>query len=287
MSVAEEMATTGPGAVLRAARTERQLSVDRVAMALRLSARQVLALEEEDFDRLPGPTYVRGYLRNYAQYLGIPAEPLIEAFNRLPAAARRAEFVAPATQPQLTSSHALVKLATVLVAVVVFGLAAIWWAGEGEEPSPAVLPEERPAQGIDAVPPAADDEMPSVPAQSAIDRTAEISSPATAEAPAESPVAAAPDEAPAVAPPVAPLSRLVLYVHEDSWADVRDARDRRLIYETIVAGRVVTLEGVAPLHVFLGNVDGVRVEFEGRPYEASRHKRGQVARFTLGAAPAP
>lgn len=79
----------------------------------------------------------------------------------------------------------------------------------------------------------------------------------------------------------------MLYVHDDSWADVRDARQQRLIYETIAAGRVVTLEGVAPLQVFLGNVDGVRVEFQGRPYDAARHKRGQIARFTLGAAPNP
>lgn len=287
MSMAEEATMTGPGATLRAARTERQISVDRAAAALRLSPRQVAALEADDFDQLPGPTYVRGYLRNYAQYLGIPAEPLIAAFNELPAAARRVEFTAREPEPQLTSSHALVRLGTVLVAGVVLGLAAIWWAGKEAGPPATVSSEERAADSAEPMAEAAAPVSPSEPEQAA---TAETPAAATTDAPAvepaKRPINAVPDAAPVVAPD-APRSRLVLYVHQDSWADVRDARDRRLIYETIVAGRVVTLEGVAPLQVFLGNVDGVRVEFEGRPYDASRHKRGQVARFTLGTARTP
>jgi cytoskeleton protein RodZ len=79
-----------------------------------------------------------------------------------------------------------------------------------------------------------------------------------------------------------PRGRLVLRTLEDCWADVRDAAGNRLLYETIQAGRMVSVEGAAPLSVFLGNVDGVRVEFNGMPYDAARHRRGQVARFTLG-----
>lgn len=285
--------TSGPGATLRQERIERQLSVERVATALHLSPRQIAALEEDDYENLPGPTYVRGYLRSYAHYLGLRAEPLLAAFNRLPAASRRVELTAPAPTQQLTSSHALVKLGTVLIAGVVLGLAAIWWAGqdtrppvpgasselsasnEGESPRQSeahiepVEPETKPPLESDATPPVA-------------------SEPASRPESAERATAAgqAQDPTPAIAPD-APRSRLVLYVHQDSWADVRDARQERLVYDTIEAGRVVTLEGVAPLQVFLGNVDGVRIEFEGRPYDATRFKRGQVARFTLGTAPRP
>jgi len=66
---------------------------------------------------------------------------------------------------------------------------------------------------------------------------------------------------------------------------VRDAKQTRLIYETIPAGRIVGLEGVPPFQVFLGNVDGVKVIFEGRPFDAARYKRGTTARFTVGTAP--
>jgi cytoskeleton protein RodZ len=74
-----------------------------------------------------------------------------------------------------------------------------------------------------------------------------------------------------------------LYALEESWADIRDAGQNKLLYETVAAGRVVMLEGAPPLTVFLGNADGVRLEFNGRPYDVSRHKRGQIARFTLNA----
>jgi cytoskeleton protein RodZ len=44
----------------------------------------------------------------------------------------------------------------------------------------------------------------------------------------------------------------------------------------------VTLEGVAPLSVFLGNAAGVRLDYNGRAVDVARHKRGMMARFTLG-----
>jgi len=69
---------------------------------------------------------------------------------------------------------------------------------------------------------------------------------------------------------------------KDSWVDVRDAQGNRLLYEVINAGRSVTVEGNAPLSVFLGNVEGVRVEFNGQPFDVSPFRRGEVARFTLG-----
>jgi cytoskeleton protein RodZ len=75
---------------------------------------------------------------------------------------------------------------------------------------------------------------------------------------------------------------MVLHAIQESWADIRDARDNRLLYENVPAGRRISIEGVAPFSVFLGNADGVRVEFNGQDYDVSRHKRGQVARFTLG-----
>jgi cytoskeleton protein RodZ len=68
----------------------------------------------------------------------------------------------------------------------------------------------------------------------------------------------------------------------DSWADVRDANGNRLLYETIPAGRTVAIEGAAPLSVFLGNAEGVRVEFNGTVFDVTRHRRGDFARFTLG-----
>jgi cytoskeleton protein RodZ len=79
----------------------------------------------------------------------------------------------------------------------------------------------------------------------------------------------------------------VLVVDQESWIDIRDARQVKLLYETVPAGRTVALEGVAPVSVFLGNAAGVRLEYNGRSFDVVRHKRGMVARFTLGETAAP
>jgi len=83
-----------PGEVLRKAREARGESVTDVARTLKLSAHQLEALEDGRFDVLPGPTFVRGFLRNYARYLEIDPEPLLEGIStRTPTAADLASMI--------------------------------------------------------------------------------------------------------------------------------------------------------------------------------------------------
>jgi cytoskeleton protein RodZ len=79
-SAGAEAAPTEPGAgqLLRAARLERGLSIDDVARQLRLSVRQVTALEEDDYSRLSSATFLRGFVRNYAKLLQMDAAPLLQ-----------------------------------------------------------------------------------------------------------------------------------------------------------------------------------------------------------------
>lgn len=286
----------GPGDMLRQARTNQGLSLEQAARQLNLSSRHIAALEADDYQSLPGTTYVRGYLRRYANLLGLSPENVLDSFNRLPIAAHQIDLVAPAPVRQISSGDSLIKLGTLLVIGLVVGLAVVWWQGQervGPPREPAVPPVAlAPAQPtVDVVVPAPDAPAP-------VSRPADVP---TARSPAEAPAPAAraPGANATPAPesstpevvnvdPNAPRARLVLYVMEESWADVRDAYQRRLIYETVPAGRVVTLEGPVPLNVFLGNVDGVRVELNGREYDTRRHKRGQIARFTVSeSAPHP
>jgi cytoskeleton protein RodZ len=71
-------AEPGAGQLLRAARLERGLSIDDVARQLRLSVRQVTALEEDDYSRLSSATFLRGFVRNYAKLLQMDAAPLLQ-----------------------------------------------------------------------------------------------------------------------------------------------------------------------------------------------------------------
>ena len=65
------------GTLLREAREARGLTLDDLARTLNLQPRIVAALERDDHDALPAPTFVRGYIRSYARLLGLPVDPLL------------------------------------------------------------------------------------------------------------------------------------------------------------------------------------------------------------------
>lgn len=58
------------------------LSIEQVAADTRISSRFIQALEDEQFEVLPAPVYVRGFLRSYANYLKMDAQPLLEELSR-------------------------------------------------------------------------------------------------------------------------------------------------------------------------------------------------------------
>ncbi|MCC6386038.1 MAG: helix-turn-helix domain-containing protein [Dehalococcoidia bacterium] len=65
------------GKSLRDARVQRGISIEQVAQETRISPRFLQALEDERFDELPAPVYVRGFLRSYANFLQLDPEPLV------------------------------------------------------------------------------------------------------------------------------------------------------------------------------------------------------------------
>ena len=67
---APEVAAPMPGAILLEERRRQSLSLTDVARQLKLSPRQVEALERDDYAALPGPVFVRGFMRNYARHAG-------------------------------------------------------------------------------------------------------------------------------------------------------------------------------------------------------------------------
>jgi cytoskeleton protein RodZ len=69
------------GAMLAAARRNANMSVTEVATQLRRGVNQVESLEADDYQRLPGATFVRGLIRNYAKLVNIDAEAVIKAYE--------------------------------------------------------------------------------------------------------------------------------------------------------------------------------------------------------------
>ena len=75
-------ARTAIGATLREARRRYGLEVREVEERTKIRARYIRALENEDWETLPAPAYVRGFLRTYGQMLGLDGEMLADEYRR-------------------------------------------------------------------------------------------------------------------------------------------------------------------------------------------------------------
>lgn len=317
-AAAGESAVPSPGAQLRRAREARGESVSEVAFALKLNPRQIDALERDDFAALPGTAFVRGFLRNYARYLGLDAAPLLDGVQRLAGAAapdlspiRNADGDLPSHSGRRRGTFPAGMLVLVLVLMVAAG-----WYFDGfrtDSPGPvesgpaALLPAERGDAGPPSVAGAAvlgadNPPQPEAAANTPAATAAEI--PLKAETPAAAEGGVAPTSAPAAPVPPAQVAedgnsgagspspaapetggsrgRLVLRFGADSWIEVRDAAGAILHSGLNRAGTARTVQGAPPFALVVGNAAGVAVEFDGRTVDLAAHTRGSVARLTLG-----
>ena len=69
------------GNSLREARLRQQLDFPELEQQTKIRAKYLKALEDEDFDVLPAPTYVKGFLRNYADALGLEGQLYVDEYN--------------------------------------------------------------------------------------------------------------------------------------------------------------------------------------------------------------
>ena len=100
----ENAGSTEIGATLRDARRRYGMEVREVEDRTKIRARYIRALENENWDALPAPAYVRGFLRTYGQLLGLDGEMLADEYRR-----RHGEGTAPAgpgpSEPLLSESR--------------------------------------------------------------------------------------------------------------------------------------------------------------------------------------
>lgn len=137
-----EAESAAPGRLVRAQREARGLSVAEVADALHLTMHYVKALESDDYAKLPGLTFVKGYFRTYGRLLGMDTEALLATYDAY--VQGRDDLVDRQVQDfriRRRNDQAVVW-ALVAGAVLVVALIAGWWwfgrdmAGLGALPAP-------------------------------------------------------------------------------------------------------------------------------------------------------
>ncbi len=70
------------GQKLKDARIQRKLSIEEVAIATKIKPQFLFAIERDAYDELPSPAYAQGFVRNYAEYLGLPKIQTTALFKR-------------------------------------------------------------------------------------------------------------------------------------------------------------------------------------------------------------
>ncbi|MDP3540469.1 MAG: DUF4115 domain-containing protein [Azonexus sp.] len=283
------------GELLAEARKARGLTVIDVAQTLKLGTRQVEALENGDWQGLPGQTFVRGFVRNYARMVQIDSAPLMVLLDGVlekPVNCLAVPDIRPTSMPVTGGSAirrdrvvvltgaGLVVLAALAYFLMPNDLSALRESTQGlldslarkEEPAPApVIPPATPAEPV--FPPGATPQQ--------------VMNP-QAVVPGEMPPAAATPDASVPKTLVsqkstqdanAPQMRFVF--EKESWLEVRD-RDNKLVFsQRLAAGTEQVLSGEGPLSLVIGYAPGVRLFWHGQSVDLAPHTRGDVARLVL------
>ena len=116
-----------PGAFLAAEREKRGISVDYIASKLNLRTQVLLHLEADDYESLPNPVFIKGYIRGYCKHLDIQADPLIEAYNLICPKEVKIEKAVWQSQPEEEKNEKWLHWMAAGFAVVAVVSVSIWW----------------------------------------------------------------------------------------------------------------------------------------------------------------
>src|SRR5512143_1331636 len=86
------------GQRLKTAREEQHLTLEKVFEATRIRVQYLQALEADDLSVMPSPVQARGYLRNYAEFLGLDVDQILDELRASHAQSASAEVIGPADE---------------------------------------------------------------------------------------------------------------------------------------------------------------------------------------------
>ena len=255
------------GAALREARERLGLSVADVESRLKFASRQIEALETDNFTRLPEIFFVRRFVRSYAKLLQLDPDPLLAALPIAPVQpslhAASIAIEVPFPNTYATRRLKIIWLAIGLVAVMITLVLFVWL--NRSKPTmpqatvetielPAAMPT--PASVVIAVPP---DALVVSPEAAAAAKVIKIESNSASKQSAS----------------------IRLTFDADSWVKVTDNDGKILLSQLNSSGSEQHLKGRPPFSVVIGNINGVRLYYQGKLVELAPFYNGGTARLKL------
>lgn len=118
-----------PGETLRQARESNGWSLAEVALKLNLTSTSLANLEAGSFDKLPGHTFARGYIRAYAKLLGIDQAVLVQEFDQFTGTDAQGSNVhgLGRIEEPTRVSHTILRIVSLLLLIAVVGGGFVWW----------------------------------------------------------------------------------------------------------------------------------------------------------------
>ena len=135
------------GSSLREARVRQNLDFPELEERTKIRPKYLRALEDERFDILPAPTYVRGFLRSYAESLGLDGQPFVDEYNSRftvgeDDAPLRARRVPPPRHDRGPRESRMAAVALVAIAIATALVIAAWrFGGPESENVPGLAPQ--------------------------------------------------------------------------------------------------------------------------------------------------
>ena len=308
-STEEEVAPVAlPGHRLKLTREDLHLSKDEVAHHLHLDVQIVEALESDNYESLPSPAYICGYLRSYARILKLPEDEIVNAYSKGHEinAALIPETVS--MEPEKKMNPAVMKFAVIIILVLLIAAGLMWIAEKFhmfdvvtntestniDVPIPEVNRTtviERPAQVQEQI---QQYHAENVTAEQRLDVGEDAKSISSESAVADNTqnqeTTTSPfliDEggsavnATAIVEPVQAGDLKLVFV-DDSWIEVTDSVGKRHLYRLVDKGSEIYVDGIPPYTILLGNAEGVDVFYKNKPFNHKRYQRDQIAYFRLG-----
>ncbi|WP_434655891.1 helix-turn-helix domain-containing protein [Pseudomonas sp. Z1-14] len=143
-----------PGETLRQARESNGWSLAEVALKLNLTVTSLSNLEAGAFDKLPGHTFARGYIRAYAKLLGMDQTVLVQQFDQYTGSDAQGSSVHSLgrIEEPVRVSHTILRIVSLLLLIAVIGGGFVWWQDQAslrsKEPV-AMNPEHVEVEGAD------------------------------------------------------------------------------------------------------------------------------------------
>jgi len=263
----------GVGRMLSQLREQRGLTINDVAQRLKYGVKQIEALEAEAYGTLPGSTFVRGMVRNYAKLLDADPQAVLGALEKnyspgevsLDLRAKRIPF--PQGGKRGTRTYLLLSLLVLVAAGVVYE----WRAGAfpwarlvktasvplQDTPAPATA---TPGSTLPAVSPAPEVAISATAAPAATQSAVPVQA-ASAPSPKE--------------------GQIRLEFDGESWVEIRGPDGKMVMSQLNSAGSRKLVVGSPPMSLVIGNAAAVRLTYNGKAVDLKPFIEIEVARLTL------